>query len=75
MIIGFLAILVVFPIIGIFLPDQEVSSSERRNLSMFPNIVENGKVNFEFFDEFNEYVVDQFPGREPGTSVPLQRPV
>ena len=64
MIIGFFAILVVFPIIGIFLSDQEVSSSERRNLSMFPNIVENGKVNFEFFDEFNEYVVDQFPGRD-----------
>ena len=53
-----------FPLVGIFLPDQEVSNSERRNLAMFPNVIENGKVNFDFFDEFNEYVVDQFPGRD-----------
>lgn len=64
MIVGFIAILVLFPVVGIFLPDQEVSNSERRNLAMFPNVIENGKVNFDFFDEFNEYVVDQFPGRD-----------
>ena len=48
MIVGFLAILVLFPLVGIFLPDQEVSNSERRNLAMFPNVIENGKVNFDF---------------------------
>ena len=64
MIVGFILMLVFFPLIGIFLPDQEVSSSERRNLAMFPNVVENGKINYDFFDEFNEYVVDQFPGRD-----------
>ena len=64
MIVGFIAILVLFPVVGIFLPDQEVSNSERRNLAMFPNVIENGKVNFDFFDEFNEYVLDQFPGRD-----------
>ena len=63
-IFGFIGILFFFLITSILLPDQDISLSERRHLATFPNVIENGTINSSFFEEFGEYVTDQFPGRD-----------
>lgn len=63
-IFGFIGILFFFLVTSIFLPDQDISLSERRHLATFPDIIENGTINSSFFEEFGEYVIDQFPARD-----------
>ena len=58
---GFLG---VFFLLCLFFPKQEISPSERRYLETFPRFswerVESGR----FFNDFDDYAADQFPGRE-----------
>lgn len=44
--------------LGIILKDDNISYTERRKLSTFPNI------NLAFFDNFEKYALDQFPFRD-----------
>ncbi len=53
-----------FPLVGIFLPDQSISTTERRRLASFPEIsiesIESGK----FMKDFESYTLDHFPLRD-----------
>ena len=54
---GFIFILLLFFIINIFQNDKEISVSERRVLTQLPEIS-------KFTEDFEEYAVDQFWGRD-----------
>ena len=45
-------------------PDAGLSVSERRKLKQLPEINKESLTNGKFFDEFEEYMQDQFPARE-----------
>lgn len=60
--------IVAFCIISILTPDTDISISERRKLKQFPKLnketVFNKSADARFMNQFDEYVVDQFPERE-----------
>lgn len=47
-------------LINIVKKDEEISASERRKLTQFPNITFENIMNGNFMNTFNEYAVDQF---------------
>lgn len=51
-------------ILGILIPDKEISISERRKLTRFPKIEIATIVNGDFFKNMNNYLVEQFPFRD-----------
>lgn len=51
-------------ILGILLPDKEISVSERRKLASFPKFELIEVFNGNYFDKINNYVVEQFPFRD-----------
>lgn len=51
-------------LLGIFMPDNEVSQSERRKLAKFPEITTDSLLSGEFMSDFEAYTVDQFPYRD-----------
>lgn len=57
-----------FLLLGICIPDQDLSLTERRTMHQFPSIsvekVFAKKGQTSFMDEFEKYVADQFPFRE-----------
>lgn len=60
----FLGILFAFMLINIITPPHDISSSERRMLSQFPNLTVDSLLNTEFMDGFEDYVLDQFVARD-----------
>ena len=60
----FVTILIFFFLFGIFLPDKEISVSERRTLASFPEIEIESIFNGSFFEELNDYLVEHFPLRD-----------
>ena len=60
----FTVILFGLAIAGLILPDKARSDSERRELAQAPEITAKALFNREFSDKLEEYLLDQFPGRE-----------
>lgn len=63
-IILFCAILVTFSAGAILLPDTEISKSERRYLTQFPELTWETVTNGAFMQNIEKYLPDQFPLRE-----------
>lgn len=65
-VLSILFIIIVFGmmVLGIVLPDKEISVSERRKLASFPSIKIESVMNGDFFNNLNNYVVEQFPFRD-----------
>ena len=61
---SFVFFLVLFMVINIFAKDREVSYEERRKLAQFPNFKVEKLTNGEYFEEMEEYLLDQFYLRE-----------
>lgn len=53
-----------FPIVGIFLPDLEISESERRPLEKFPTLSADTLLDGSFMTDFESYTLDHFPLRD-----------
>ena len=64
LVISFLIIIYGFFFLNIFIPDLDVSKSERRKLQEFPEISINNTFNKDFMNEFDDYSVDQFVFRD-----------
>lgn len=62
--ITFFTMIFGFSIMSVILPDQEISKSERRKLAMRPELIENDKINQDYFKELDQYLIDQFPLRD-----------
>lgn len=62
--IGFVAILIITLITNIFVKDKEISNTERRKLAQLPEITAEKIVNGEVMENWEEYAVDQFAGRD-----------
>ena len=60
----FVLIIVGFGIAFLLSPDKEISTSERRKLSTFPDISLASIQNGEWFEKFEDYSLDQFPLRD-----------
>lgn len=50
-------------LLNIFLPDKEISYSERRRLLRFPSFSIESLLSGEFFEDYEKYSLDQFPFR------------
>lgn len=61
--ISFVSILIFFFLFSILLPDLAVSVSERRKLKQMPKLQINTILDGTFFNDFTDYVVEQFPLR------------
>lgn len=55
---------IAFPIIGIILPDLEISESERRPLKEFPALSADAIIDGSFMTDFESYTLDHFPLRD-----------
>ena len=64
LVISFLIIIYGFFFLNIFIPDLDISKSERRKLQEFPEVSINNIFNKDFMNEFDEYSVDQFVFRD-----------
>lgn len=53
-----------FAVGGLLLPDNEVSSAERRPLAQMPDLSVKGVLSGQFMSNFDAYSLDQFPLRE-----------
>lgn len=62
--ISFISILIGFFILNIFVPDKEISFSERRKLKLFPDITVENLINGKAIKEFENYTLDQFVFRD-----------
>lgn len=62
---AFVLIIFLFAAAHILLPDSDVSVSERRPLEQFPKITIQTVMNGSFGNQLEEYLLDQFPLREP----------
>lgn len=62
---AFVLILFLLAAAHILLPDRDVSVSERRPLDQFPQMTLQTVMNGSFGDKLEEYLLDQFPLREP----------
>lgn len=60
---SFILILVGFMVSNIFSQDKEISYEERRKLSQFPKFTVEKLVKGEYFQDMEEYFLDQFPLR------------
>ncbi|MBQ2872886.1 MAG: hypothetical protein IJE89_02685 [Bacilli bacterium] len=56
----FIVYIFIFPILGIVIKDKEISVSERRKLSSFPEYT----LNSEYINKIDKYLLDHFPGRD-----------
>ena len=65
LVVAFASVFVLgFSLLSIFMPDNEVSQSERRKLEKFPEITVDSLLSGEFMSKFEAYTVDQFPFRD-----------
>lgn len=60
----FAGFLCIFSVWRILKTDDELSVSERRKLSEFPELNAGSVISGKFMDEFEDYAVDQFPMRD-----------
>ena len=60
----FITTLIFFFLFSIFLPDKEISASEKRTLANFPEIEIESILNGSFFEDLNDYLVEHFPLRD-----------
>lgn len=67
--IGFLAILLVVFFTNIMVKDKEISTTERRKLSQFPEINISKIFSGDFAKDFDKYSVDQFIARDSFRSI------
>lgn len=51
-------------LVNIFKSPTDISKSERRRLAQFPNFTIEKVINTKFMNEFEEYALDQFVGRD-----------
>ncbi|MBQ3020866.1 MAG: hypothetical protein IJD92_01420 [Bacilli bacterium] len=56
----FVGYILIFSILGIIIPDKEISINERRKLSIFPQF----KISNEYITKLDTYLVEHFPLRE-----------
>ena len=56
----FITYLILFSILGILFKDKEISNTERRKLSIFPDI----KLTSEYITKVDKYFLDHFPFRD-----------
>lgn len=56
----FVLFIVLFFFLNIFVNDEEISKTERRNLKEFPKITLSNILNGKFMEDFDEYTTDQF---------------
>ena len=61
---AFSAVLAVFMLAHIILPDKKISESERRSLAVFPELSAKSVLSGKFTENLEKYLADQFPGRE-----------
>ena len=52
------------PLWHLLAPDEEFSKSERRRLEHLPELTLSGVVDGEYFEEMEDYLLDQFPERD-----------
>lgn len=64
LIISFLTILFGFFVASVLLEDRDISLSERRKLASFPEIKTGSQWNEDYFQELDQYLIDQFPLRD-----------
>lgn len=62
--VGFLVLLIFIFLINIVVKDKQISTTERRILSQFPEISISKLFNGEVTGKFENYAVDQFVGRD-----------
>jgi len=60
----FMTIFIGLFFVNVFTKDNEISESERRRLTQFPELSWARILNSDFMDEFEEYVLDQFIFRD-----------
>ena len=65
----FLAFLVIVASPLCKIDDSDISQAENRTLAKFPNIVNNGELNFNFGNEFNTWFNDRFFARKLLTDI------
>ena len=53
-----------FFLFSIFIPDQEISLSERRKLAVLPDFSIDEIMKGDYFSELDQYFSDQFPYRD-----------
>lgn len=58
------AVIVGLAVMFLLLPDQQYSLSERRSLAQKPPLTAEKVLNGKFMSGFEDYTLDQFPGRE-----------
>ena len=63
-VIGFCVILAIVFIANILIKDQQISITERRKLEQFPEITVDKVLSGDASEEFEEYAIDQFVGRD-----------
>ncbi|NLK75401.1 MAG: hypothetical protein GX288_08960 [Clostridiales bacterium] len=63
-IVGFLFILYGLMLLNIFLPDKDISYSERRSLAKVPKFTLENLLNGEWFEDYEKYLLDQFVLRD-----------
>ena len=61
----FLGFIYIFGILHILLPDNEISNTERRKLSIFPEFT----LTSEYSEKIDKYLLDHFPLRDTFRSV------
>lgn len=61
--IVFVACIIGFGIVFLLLPDKDISISERRSLKQLPKVTISTITDGSIFDEYEEYMQDQFPMR------------
>jgi len=61
----FLGFIYIFGILHIFLPDNEISNTERRKLSIFPEFT----FTSEYSEKIDKYLLDHFPLRDTFRSI------
>ena len=62
--VSFIFILVGFMLGNIFSQDKEISYEERRKLKQYPKLTIEKLINGEYFQNVEEYLLDQFPLRQ-----------
>lgn len=65
--IGILAVVVLWGVLAVFAwvkPAGETSEAERRPLAQFPSVSGESLLSGKFVTEFEDYTLDQFPGRD-----------
>ena len=63
--VGFVVVLAAVLVINILLPDNDVSSAERRRLEQLPELTVQSVLDGEYFEKLEDYGLDQFLLRDP----------